>query len=330
MQKQTHRSEVRYCLGVKGSIDRRTTRYRRHVQAQCDGVHEGRMMRKLFLLALSSAFALSISGCQLFGGGGDEQADTDEAVVEPIPEDAADNAEGDGDATAEEETPAEDALTTPPEASDLASAELIQSTDADARVQQISSGVGAREDPFANLPIPPPPTPVSQVQPGTPGGGTAPGGGTNPGGGTAPGGGTNPGGGTTSPGNRTPTTPANPPNVRPGGGTTGGGQASPGQQPSSPLAPGNIAVAPTPPTDLATAVVVTGVVEVGGVEYAIVDVPDEPSRYVREGQRIANGQVLVKRIEVREGGEPRVILEQNGVEIARRVGEGAVEDETTA
>lgn len=274
-------------------------------------------MRKLFLVVLSGAFALSISGCQLFGGGGEDQADTGEVVV-PVPEEPA---EAEGDAAAEGETPAEDPLTTPPAASDLASAELIQSTDADARVQQISSGVGAREDPFANLPIPPPPTPVSQIQPGAPGG-PSPGGGGAPGGGATPG-----GGGTTSPGNRTPATPANPPNVRPGGGA---GQPATGQRPSSPLDPGNIAVAPTPPTDLATAVVVTGVVEVGGVDYAIVDVPNEPSRYVREGQRIANGQVLVKRIEVREGGEPRVILEQNGVEIARRVGEGAVEEETTA
>ena len=284
-------------------------------------------MRKLFLLALSSAFALSISGCQLFGGGGDEQVDSDETVVLPVPDEA--DTEGE---TAEGEAPAEDSLTTPPAASDLASAELIQSTDADARVQQISSGVGSRQDPFASLPIPPPPTPVSQIQPGT-----------APGAGTAPGGGATPGGGGTSPANRTPATPANPPNVQPGGRapTAGspaaggqrpgaGGQQPGSQQPSGPLAPGNIAVAPTPSTDLATAVVVTGVVEVGGIEYAIVDVPNEPSRYVREGQRIANGQVLVKRIEVREGGEPRVILEQNGVEIARRVGEGAVEEEATA
>ncbi|MGP1382220.1 MAG: hypothetical protein ACTS2F_01605 [Thainema sp.] len=294
--------------GLRGLLIGAPIRYRRHVQAQCDGVHEGRMMRKLFLVVLSGAFALSISGCQLFGGGGEDQADTSEVVV-PVPEEPA-------EAGAEAE--AEEALPTPPEASDLTSAELIQSTDADARVQQISSGVGAREDPFANLPIPPPPVPVSQIQPGTPGGRTAPGGGATPGG-------------------RTPTTPANPPNVQPrtpnqpgpGQGQPSGSQPG-GQQPSSPLAPGNIAVAPTPSVELATAVVVTGVVEVGGVDYAIVDVPNEPSRYVREGQRIANGQVLVKRIEVREGGEPRVILEQNGVEVARRVGEGAVAEEATA
>jgi hypothetical protein len=66
---------------------------------------------------------------------------------------------------------------------------------------------------------------------------------------------------------------------------------------------------------------VTGVVEVGGVPMAIVKVPNEPSRYVREGQRIANGQVLVKRIEMNQGPEPVVILEQYGIEVARGVGE---------
>jgi hypothetical protein len=60
---------------------------------------------------------------------------------------------------------------------------------------------------------------------------------------------------------------------------------------------------------------------VGGVQMAIVKVPNEPDRYVREGQRIANGQVLVKRIETNRGPNPVVILEQYGVEVARGVGD---------
>jgi hypothetical protein len=71
----------------------------------------------------------------------------------------------------------------------------------------------------------------------------------------------------------------------------------------------------------AQGVQVTGVVEVGGVQMAIVKVPNEPDRYVREGQRIANGQVLVKRIETNRGPNPVVILEQYGVEVARGVGD---------
>lgn len=66
---------------------------------------------------------------------------------------------------------------------------------------------------------------------------------------------------------------------------------------------------------------VSGVVEVGNTPVAIVKVPNEPARYVREGQRLANGQVLVKRIEMNRGPTPVVILEQYGVEVARGVGE---------
>ncbi len=78
---------------------------------------------------------------------------------------------------------------------------------------------------------------------------------------------------------------------------------------------------PLPDPTLAKSVAVTGVIDVGGVPNAIVQVPNEPSRYVREGQRISNGQVLVKRIEVNRGPTPVVILEQFGVEVARQVGD---------
>jgi hypothetical protein len=56
--------------------------------------------------------------------------------------------------------------------------------------------------------------------------------------------------------------------------------------------------------------------------YAIVNAPNEPSsRYIQEGQRLAGGQVLVKRIETNRS-EPVVVLEQYGVEVVRAVGEG--------
>lgn len=98
----------------------------------------------------------------------------------------------------------------------------------------------------------------------------------------------------------------------------------PGSPANSPLA-----TAPRPIPELpklpeptqARGVEVTGVAQVGGVPMAIVKVPNEPARYVREGQRIANGQVLVKRIEMNRGPEPVVILEQYGIEVARGVGE---------
>ena len=116
--------------------------------------------------------------------------------------------------------------------------------------------------------------------------------------------------------------------------TPGASQASgakPGQPNNLPGAPGTgpLAAAPRPIPELpklpeptqARGVEVTGVAQVGGVPMAIIKVPNEPARYVREGQRIANGQVLVKRIEMNRGPEPVVILEQYGIEVARGVGE---------
>jgi hypothetical protein len=86
--------------------------------------------------------------------------------------------------------------------------------------------------------------------------------------------------------------------------------------------PGLTPVVPPPPQpELARAVYVSGVVLIGREPQAIIKVPNEPtSRYVQAGQRLANG-VLVKRIEMNEGSEPIVILEQYGMEVAKMVGE---------
>lgn len=91
----------------------------------------------------------------------------------------------------------------------------------------------------------------------------------------------------------------------------------------APPAPPEIPTLPPPPDPiLAKAVEVSGVVVVGTEPQAIIKAPNEASsRYVRTGQRLANGQVLVKRIEFNEGSEPIVILEQNGVEVSKVVGE---------
>ncbi|MDZ8260865.1 hypothetical protein [Nostoc sp. ChiQUE01b] len=86
-----------------------------------------------------------------------------------------------------------------------------------------------------------------------------------------------------------------------------------------------VSVLPPPAQpELARAVVVTGVVLISKEPQAIIKVPDEPtSRYVQAGQRLANG-VLIKRIEMNQGYNPIVILEQYGIEVAKMVGEGAV------
>lgn len=101
---------------------------------------------------------------------------------------------------------------------------------------------------------------------------------------------------------------------------TGNGQLAP--IPS--LVPSRPVVPPPPPTDLARAVRVYGVVQIGRIPHAIVQAPNEPSsRYVRVGQVLSNGEVLVKRIDM-IAAEPVVVLEQNGVEVATAVGEGGV------
>jgi len=86
-----------------------------------------------------------------------------------------------------------------------------------------------------------------------------------------------------------------------------------------------VSVLPPPvQPELARAVLVTGVVLIGQEPQAIIKVPNEPtSRYVQAGQRLANG-LLVKRIEMNEGSNPVVILEQYGMEVARTVGESPV------
>ncbi|MEG4533751.1 hypothetical protein [Microcoleus sp. D2_18a_D3] len=94
----------------------------------------------------------------------------------------------------------------------------------------------------------------------------------------------------------------------------------------NPPPPPQIPVVPAPPpppsTDLATGTEVSGVVKVGNETQVIVKVPNEPtSRYVKVGQRLSNGQVLVKRVDIKPGADPIVILEENGVEVAKGVGE---------
>lgn len=77
---------------------------------------------------------------------------------------------------------------------------------------------------------------------------------------------------------------------------------------------------PTPQASLIDAIQVTGVVQLGDRVNAIVQVPNEGSRYAQVGERIASGQVLVKQINVADGQEPLVVLEYNGREYSKIVG----------
>jgi hypothetical protein len=78
-----------------------------------------------------------------------------------------------------------------------------------------------------------------------------------------------------------------------------------------------------PPRSAAESLEISGVVQVGGKTNVIIKAADEyTSRYAAVGERVANGQVLIKRVEM--GLEPVVILEQAGREIVRSVGSGAL------
>jgi len=97
-------------------------------------------------------------------------------------------------------------------------------------------------------------------------------------------------------------------------------------QPQASPAPSETRVVEEPPppsTELADAVKVSGVMQLEGQWNAIVQVSEKtPSRYVRAGDSLLNGVVLVKRIELDGNKEPQVILEENGVEVIKYVGRG--------
>ncbi|HEY9599355.1 MAG TPA: hypothetical protein V6D33_16955 [Cyanophyceae cyanobacterium] len=265
-------------------------------------------MRQVSLIAWVSMLALALAGCPA----SDEGGGTSSSPSSPTPV-----------ASAPPPQPAPKA--TPPFANPLATPQqqpfntvpisgLQRTPPPDARVRQTSKG---RTDPFAAVPVQPEVT----VSP-------------NPNAGRVP--------GEPRPipnipqlpplrsspprGRTTPNTQQRPsiPNVvspsasgsnRPGGGTGSNNPLPPPPPPFIPQLP------QLPEPTVAQGIAVTGVVQVAGIPRAIVKVPNEPSRSVSVGDRLANGQVLVKRIEMNRGPTPVVILEQYGVEIARRVGE---------
>jgi hypothetical protein len=98
--------------------------------------------------------------------------------------------------------------------------------------------------------------------------------------------------------------------------------------PTAPLVPVETAlltppaVAPAPEAQLARAIQVSGVSEINGQIQVVVKLPGESfSRYISVGEKVLNGQVLIKRVQERGGITPVVVLEEAGIEVLRRVGE---------
>ncbi len=84
-----------------------------------------------------------------------------------------------------------------------------------------------------------------------------------------------------------------------------------------------------PLAELAKDVIITGIIEFGDRIKLIIQAPEEDSaRYVEIGQYLSNGQILVKRIEP-GFPEPTVILEQDGVEVPKVIGESSEQEEET-
>jgi len=283
-------------------------------------------MRQNLLITLVSVLALLLGGCPA----NDDGENAGQSPPSPV--------------AAKKRVPVKQTPSATPFASPLtarqptkatAVAGLVRTLPPEARVNQVRKGLG-RSDPFAAIPT----APIPVFSPAPSGGntnnrpvpvipqlprprGNASNGNNQPGtsrGNNQPG---------TSRGNVLPPIPrprqtfrppiiTRPPNTiptRPGIGPTRPGLGLP------PMAVGPAPLPTLPEPTLARGIEVTGVAEVGGVASAIVKVPNEPSRTVREGDRLSNGQVLVKRIEVNRGPSPIVILEQFGQEVARQVGE---------
>ena len=251
-----------------------------------------------FLISLSSLGALLLSVpflggflAQQSGGLGtapEESLSSEGVPIESIPIPVP------GDEAATEEEFAEPLVPVAPQLSPIARADLIQSTDPNERLQQINS---SRSNPFAVVPIPPPPQVIAPPAPPAP---TA----------AAP-----PAGTATSPvGAARPVVPGagSPVAVAPGSAPGAPGTGQPATPP--PLAP----LPALPQPTLAEAVQVSGVMTIGSENFAVVQT-SAGSQYVRVGQRVSNGRVLIKRIDLR-GSEPMVVLEENGIEVSRPVG----------
>lgn len=86
--------------------------------------------------------------------------------------------------------------------------------------------------------------------------------------------------------------------------------------------PGKIVLPTLPKPEVAQGVKVTGVINLGGRPKAILKAPGEKStRTVGVGERIANGQVLVKSINLSNPAAPVVVLEQSGMKVRVSVGQ---------
>jgi hypothetical protein len=262
---------------------------------------EGSDMRRLLLILLAT---IPLTGCQFFNR--DRVVSVVESVEsgEALDGVAAPKIGGKDKPAADSEAFKDPTVKSQP--TGAVSTDLIRSTDPAARSRAIAR---SRVDPFASLPIPP--TPDVVVVPVAAAGNSA---------------------SNTGSGGSTPRATSTPPRTVSGGRSTPRAAVRPAatrppvrvQPPNRPLVlPSPIAALPTIPQPvIAPTISVSGVIQMGNEPYAIVRSGSEPERYVRVGDRIAGGSVRVKRIETL-AFEPRVILEENGIEVSRPIVSGS-------
>lgn len=274
------------------------------------------------IMTIAAVLALSLSGCL---GQSDtttttEESPATESSVAASPVVPAATPEGSAAQPATPPTPPASSVATLPRNLDL-----IPSTNPDQRIQSVQR---ERSDPFSVVPT----TPSVQIEilddgsTGAQAGSSASPGATTGARGAA--------GGGAAAGSRSTAGSGSSGGQSSGGRTAASGGSgltpTPNPVPSRPTPPTVAPPPPPPQPTLARAVAVLGVVQIGSVPYAIVSAPNEPtSRYVREGQRLSNGQVVVSRIEM-NGPAPAVVFEQYGVKVITAVGEGGAPESTEA
>ncbi|ESA36699.1 hypothetical protein N836_06465 [Leptolyngbya sp. Heron Island J] len=240
-------------------------------------------MQRLLLVLLITTGAISLSGCGFFNRNSDVAEEpttpTEEAATQSV-----ETAEGDLPDIPEGED-SDSVVAVTENSPTVIARDLIQSTNPNERTIGVER---TRNDPFAELTIPLiPPEPIevpesNTGQPATAATGATAQAGTN--------------------------------------NNAGNAQGSPViSDRQVELGRPEIAALPEiPQPTTARAVRVSGVIQIGGSPYAIVKAPNEIERYVRQGERIAGGSVVVKRIDT-GSIEPRVILVENGIEVERFV-----------
>ncbi|ACK68719.1 conserved hypothetical protein [Gloeothece citriformis PCC 7424] len=263
-------------------------------------------MKKIILLTCIAGLSGLMGGCSLLGFGNKPD---ETAIVEDTPTPSA--------SPSPSPSPAQPFGQTPPPGSGSTTNIDIAGLIPSSPPSQIPIQQG-RTDPFAAVPvtpiitvdptkIPTPPAPTSVI-PATPS--RVP---------TA-----NPSGVSRNVPN--PSVRSNPPGVtnRPGKANPPTASVPPGKpQPPVPQAP--VAPPPPPQPTEAEGVLVSGVVGLPTRPIAIIKAPGERvERTVTPGSFIANGQVLVKAIYA-DSDNPIVILEQYGIEVAKKVGEAPVQ-----